>query len=300
METYGGEKKAELVMARQGAKAKKAMKKWGPLMKYLGEKNSLSTYLMIEKDPSKLIKSIKNKEVDLIIDTFYQFIVLDTEQNFNFRMNMWRKGVQNYSGCLVSAKENKISINDLEGKKIVFEDPYSTGSFALPMTELSKNGYLDKLYYKNGTNLKKSTNAKTAREAIANHKVEKGKVFYTFSNDDSTSYLWLKKGYIDVVGASCKILKEHPDLRLVAKSVAIPRAIVATHKEMKSDLEKSIISNLLELKEQDKIMQACGRCKKASILSAEELQLIDNLRPVLSNIYLKSKNDMKQEMKLTH
>lgn len=131
----------------------------------------------VAKSTDEMIALLKNGEVDVIFDSTYPATLISDATGGSIVLRRWRFGVEEYGSVIFASKASGIkSINDLKGKMIAMDAPYSTSGFMLPAVYLTENG-LD-LHGKKASN----------------EPVPANQVGFVFAYDDENILQWVLSG----------------------------------------------------------------------------------------------------------
>lgn len=152
----------------------------------------------------------------------------------------WKKNTSEYHTIIFARKnrnekEGKIDqVQDLEGKLVAFEEPFSTSGYYLPRIKLMETGIsMKKIDF--------TSNERT-----------KNKISYKFSNDDETTLLWVLQGRVDAGAFSNKKFKKYlkgreGDLKVVSKSISVPRHVLNLSPRVSPALSQKLKGILFEM-----------------------------------------------------
>jgi len=89
----------------------------------------------------EMIELLKKGEVDLYFDSTYPATLISDASGAQVVLRRWKFGVETYHSVIFASKESGItSIEDLKGKMVAMDAPYSTSGFLLPAVYLTENG----------------------------------------------------------------------------------------------------------------------------------------------------------------
>ena len=273
-------------MARENAHIRKTIKKWLPLMENVGKSINRKGVVKVYQSPEKLAEDIGQAKVEVVIETIFQFVILDPKNQLTPLLNIWKKGQESYSGCIFSRAD---SSEDIKAGIIGFEDPFSSSSFALPMLALSEQVDIKKISY---INLKKvAKEQKVKRLQVLKDLKKSEKWHYIFAGSDETSLHWLKRGYLDYIGLPCKEEK-NKTLKVVARSVNVPRLIFATHKKLPSQEQSDIQRYLEKVDVGEKFVKKPTKATKITRLSKDEIEIFTSTKEKLLRIWQKVEDEL--------
>ncbi|MFT6985177.1 MAG: phosphonate transport system substrate-binding protein [Psychromonas sp.] len=194
--------------------------------------------VLLARSKQELARQLQQGDVDLVTETAFSAIYLQAEAGAEPILRKWKKGIAEYHSVIFVRKDSGINnLQDLKGKTIAFEDANSTSAYYLPAYALINAGL----------NLEQLS---TPRE-----KASADFVGYVFSKQEINTSVWVHKGRVDA-GALSNIdwqkkshMPEsfHPDLKIIHKSISIPRAIEVLRKELPIAVKARIKMLLLNI-----------------------------------------------------
>jgi phosphonate transport system substrate-binding protein len=124
-----------------------------------------------------MVQLLKNGEVDLYFDSTYPATLIGDAAGARIVLRRWKFGVETYQSVIFASKESGIaSIEDLQGKMIAMDAPYSTSGFLLPAVYLTENGL------------------KLSGKANGNAAVDPDEIGFVFAYDDQNVLQWVLSG----------------------------------------------------------------------------------------------------------
>ncbi|PHQ79724.1 MAG: phosphate ABC transporter substrate-binding protein [Coxiella sp. (in: Bacteria)] len=218
---------------------------------------------------------IKQKKVDLYIDSPYPALVISQRAPSVIKMRRWKKGISTYRSVIFVKYNSSIKdIAGLKGKMIAFEEPFSTASYFLPKTALQQKGYVLE---------KKSASSITPSQEV---------IGYTFSGNDKNTIAWVLHGKV-VAGAMNeadfdKFSKLHPQetqkLRVLVETMYVPRHVVSFRKGMPAKLQKKIeqlLANMHNTIEGGKVLIKFEKTTKFDMLPAKQKKDLNALKNLI-------------------
>src|SRR5690349_7264546 len=116
-----------------------------PIVDYLA--SQLTDYgitggeVRVASSTEEMIQLLKNGEVDLYFDSTYPATLISDASGSQIILRRWRFGVETYNGVIFASKDSGITdIEDLKGKMVAMDAPYSTSGFLLPAVYLTEHG----------------------------------------------------------------------------------------------------------------------------------------------------------------
>lgn len=172
-----------------------------------------SIEIVITQSMQQMADKLKQREVDLFIDSPYPSLFVSQHSGSQMTLRRWKKGVGQYSSVIFVHKTSPYqSIDDLKGVRIAFEEPFSTASYFLGAAALLEHGLTPI------PNEEKQSTTNSVR--------------YRFSGDDSSTVAWVLRRRIDAgaIGQpNFDKLKSstRQKLRVIYQSPSVPRHIVS-------------------------------------------------------------------------
>ena len=191
-----------------------------------------------KNEVSSLIKLLKEREIDIVIESTLPTVLLKRSASAYPILTVWRKGRESYRSLLFVRKDSGIGrASDLKGKIIAFEDPGSTSAYFLPKIILRSKGL----------NL--------VKVGSFNSPVPKGTVGYTFAGSEINISSWVfhKKvaaGAVSNIDWSTKDKIPEPykkEVKIILKSEPIPRTLVSVREGLDKALVERIKEELLSM-----------------------------------------------------
>jgi len=125
----------------------------------------------------EMIQLLKDGEVDLYFDSTYPATLISDVSGAQIVLRRWKFGVETYQSVIFASKESGIaSIEDLQGKMVAMDAPYSTSGFLLPAVYLTENGL------------------KLSGKASNSAAVNPDEVGFAFAYDDENILQWVLNG----------------------------------------------------------------------------------------------------------
>lgn len=266
-----------IVLADISNNPQKKIRKFQPLADYLAA--NLSQFdqgkVKIAPDMATMIKWLKSGEVDIYIDSPYPAMLAINHADAKPILRRWKKGSAEYHSIIFTISDRNItSLEDLKGKKVAFDHPFSTTGYMLPLVEL----------------IEAQLNPQETKSP--NSRISEDRVGYIFSYEDENSIEWLLSGKVSAAAIdNIAFEKMSPDLKektlILAKTEKIARNLVLVRGDMSPDKINAISSTLIELDQTAKgriVLEKFSRTTKFDNFPTEE-----NLSKV-QNLYQKTQN----------
>jgi phosphonate transport system substrate-binding protein len=171
-------------------------------------------------------------KVDLYLDSPLAAMAVSCLSGSKFLLRRWKKGLSNYHTVIFVDKESGIHrLEDLRGRTIAFDDPYSSLSYLLPKMVLAQAGY---------TLVPKSQPS----EAVLPDEVG-----YVFSGSDANTMVWVLRGKVLVGAMDSQSYQQEARhhrqrLRILHTTLALPRHIVSARADLSPPLVRRIVEVL--------------------------------------------------------
>lgn len=230
------------------------------LQKKLSQKN-INIKVEIPKDMATAIKLIKNKKLDIFIDSLYPTLKVQDKTNIQINLKRWKNNSAGYNSIIFVKKNSDINnIQNLKGKTIAFEDPFSTSSYFVPKKALERQ-----------------------KLVLSNEEKNKEHIKYVFSKNEMNSSAWVVFGKVDAATTDSVTFNKFDKklYKIIYKSDFIARQLVSFSKNIKAELKKEIINILLNMHNdlEGKIaLRNFSETKKFSLIKDEELKLWEKFR----------------------
>jgi phosphonate transport system substrate-binding protein len=116
-----------------------------PLAKYLSQElraeGVTEGKVLVAHDINELASFFRQGKVDLHIDSYVRSLALNRLVGTKLLLRRWKKGVAEYHGLIFVRQDGNISkLEELRGKKIAFDEPFSAVGYLLPKMMLIEKG----------------------------------------------------------------------------------------------------------------------------------------------------------------
>lgn len=174
---------------------------------------------------------IRDGAVDLYIDSPFPSLVVRQLSRSQFLLRRWKKGLAEYRSLIFTRADAAIRrLEDLQGKRIALEEPYSTTGYLLPKAALVEKGL------------------KLAPKTDHGVPVGTDEVGSLFTYDDQSTVVWVLRGKtdagaIDQQGYELYAKASLHHLSVLYESPWLPRQIVS----IRPDLPPALIARIRAL-----------------------------------------------------
>ena len=257
------------------------IKKHSVINNYLVEKlkgtGVTSCEIVAAPNSDKMVKLIKEKKVDLVIETVFAILFMKDKAPVDIILRRWKKGIGEYETYFIVKKDSSISsLKGLSGKIIGFEDPDSSSARWMPQVMLNKEGYVLK-------EVKGDSNINLAKNEIG----------YVFTGDSENTPIWIMKNKIDIGAISTNDFNDtseqiRNELKVITKSAPIPRQLIAIRSDYDKKIRDKIISVFVDMSENNEgkdILKQWEKTSKLDRITKDVQKTIDNIRGLIR--YLK-------------
>lgn len=211
------------------------IKKFLPITRYLAKQLQSEGVsqgrVVVAKGIHQMATYIREGKVDLYIDSPFTSIAVSRLSGSKFLLRRWKKGISEYHTFIFVRKDSGINrLDDLKGRMIAFEEPYSSSGYLLPKMTMTQEGL----------------SLSQKRDAL--NPVGPDEVGYVFSWEDENTMSWVlrKKAAAGAIDNQ-KYLKEARDsiesLKIIYETLSIPRHIVS----YRADLSKKLVDRIKEI-----------------------------------------------------
>lgn len=219
------------VSAEPGAEVKKL----APFVTYLAKQLLVEGIdqgkVIVARSIPEMASFLREGRVDLYIDSPFPAMAVGHLSGSKFLLRRWKKGVAEYRTVIFTRKDSGIArLEDLRGKIISFEEPYSTSGYFLPKVMLLQRGL--HLIPQKGFS----------------ERVGSGEVGYRFSYADETTMVWVLKGIVAAGAMDNQSYlrwagRDVEQLQVLHESFPTPRHILS----YREDLSPLLVARIKEI-----------------------------------------------------
>ena len=219
------------------------MAEFQPLLDYLVE--HLEEYgiedgeVLIAQDTAEMARLLESGEVDLYIDAAIPSLEVCATAGCDFALRQWKGGDAELAGIFVTSKTSGItSLEDLQGRVIMLEQPHSSVGHILPLAAL----------FEKGITTRKVDNAEAT--------VEADEVGYVVAPGGQSSMSLLLSGEIDALAIGERAFDRFsPDVQeqavIIERTISAPSQLVAFSPVLDAGVGAEIRRLLISLEETD-------------------------------------------------
>lgn len=225
-----------LVLADISDEPIKKIKRFQPLADYLAD--NLNDYgighgeVLIAPDMETMAGYLRTGKADLYFDSPFPAMIVCDDSGAVPLLRRWKGGVAEYHSIFFAYDDSGIdAIDDLKGKLIAYDEPFSTSGYMLPTAHLVLNGLKTK-------------------HVAASASIDSDIVGYEFAGEDENVVSWVidrkaDAGVLDVEGFEELPEETRSRLKILGVTETVPRQIAV----VRSDLDAAIVSEITSLLE---------------------------------------------------
>lgn len=202
--------------------------------------------VIVASSMEQMASFLREGKVDIYVDSPFPTLVINKLSHSRLLLRRWKRGVAEYHSVIFVRKDSGVRrIEDLRGKVLAFEEPFSTSAYFLPKTSLI------------------AVREKLTEVASFRAKVKPGEIGYVFSDDDENTMVWVLRGRV-AAGAMSRAnfrelaKKQLGDLQVIHVTGSVPRHVVNYRSDLDPTLVqriKAILLHMHELEEGRKVLQ---------------------------------------------
>ncbi|MFQ5841831.1 MAG: phosphate/phosphite/phosphonate ABC transporter substrate-binding protein [Thermodesulfobacteriota bacterium] len=240
-----------------GSNPTREIEKFLPLARYLGgqlqSEGINQGKVVVARGIPQMAALIREGKVDLYIDSPFPSIAVSRLSGSKFLLRRWKKGIGEYRTVIFVRKDSGVKkVDDLKGKIIAFDDPFSSSGYFFPKMALVQKGL-----------------ALVPRRRSSDP-VDAHEVGYVFSYSDDNTIVWVLRRKV-LAGAidNQTYLKEgkryFDRLKIICETFSIPRQIVSYRADLTAKLVariKEILTKMDRSKEGKKTLRSFGKTTK--------------------------------------
>jgi phosphonate transport system substrate-binding protein len=191
----------------------------------------------VAPDMETMARWLKAGEVDLYIDSPYPVLIVSQQSGAKPILRRWKDGIAQYHTVIFARADRGLqSLDDLKGKTIAFEEPFSTSAYLLPLGYLRKAGY------------------QVIEIDQADATLPTDHIGYIFTGDDQNNVQWVISGKVAagaIDSASFERLPEttRAQFTILAETENVPRHLVLVAPQMEPQRQEAIAEILVNMDE---------------------------------------------------
>jgi phosphonate transport system substrate-binding protein len=250
--------------------------KFLPLARYLAQElqsDGIDDGRVVVADSIRQMAAfVRDGKVDLYLDSPFPTLAVSRLAGSRLLLRRWKKGMSDYHTVIFTRQGSEINrLEDLQGKMIAFEEPFSTSGYFLPKLVLVQAGLT------------------MAAKGEAADPVGPEEVGYVFSNTDESTIVWVLRGKVVAGAMDHQTFLEQakgglPHLKIVYETFAIPRQLVSYRADLPPSLVARIKGILLQMDQREegtKVLHAFEGTTRFDAIPEPAMDLFEKVRPFL-------------------
>lgn len=242
------------------------VKKFVPLAAYLARQLHPDGIdqgkVVVAKSIPEMASLLREGKVDLYIDSPFPSMAVARLAGSKFLLRRWKKGIAEYHAVIFTHKDSGVDrVEDLRGRTIVFEEPFSSSGYFVPVAILRQHGL------------------RLVAKKDHSDPVGPGEVGYVFSYADENTMLWVLRraasaGAMDDQSYLKEGRGDLSHLKVIHTSFPIPRHILSYRADLPARLVariKNVLVAMDQSEEGKKALQDFEKTTKFDELSEESL-----------------------------
>jgi phosphonate transport system substrate-binding protein len=231
--------------------------------------------VVVVRSIPEMAELMKGGGADLMFDSPYPTLAVGHLAGSKVLLRRWKGGKSGYrSLVLVRADSPIVSVKDLRGKIVAFEDNYSTSGYFLPAAELRRSGLA----------LREVPSPRAS--------VKADEVGYVFSDNYANSLTWLLHGRADAAGVGEHdyerfLKRETAQMRVVLETPNVPRNLVSVRGDLPAALVARIRDMLVELERTPKgkaLLESLDKTTRFDALPEDAEPALESMRRLLKEL----------------
>lgn len=242
------------------------IEKMTPLAKYLAAQlhsNGIDDgRVVVARSMNEMAGFLREGKADVFIDSVFPSLVVSRLSGSKLLLRRWKKGRGDYHAVVFVRKDSGITrLEELKGKRIAFEEEFSSSGYLFPKVLLIQKGLKP---------------VPTERDFAA---LKPGEVGYVFSSDDWNTLLWVVRGKVHAGAMDNQTFQQrgrpyYDQLSVIAESPSMPRQVVSVRSSLPAALAARIRDLLVKMNQSEqgkKVLQAFEATTRFDELSPQAL-----------------------------
>jgi len=243
-------------------------KKFSPLASYLArqlqsEGIDHGKVVVAESIPA-MSALLKAQRIDLYIDSLFPSLAVSRLSGSKLLLRRWKRGKSEYQSIIFTRKDSGIArLEDLKGKVIAFEEPFSSSGYFLPKLDLLKKGF------------------RLAPKRQGSEPVKADEVGYIFSHGDTNTLFWVLNGMVAAGAVDDQkyfmFARNRDSFRIVHESASFPRQLVSFRADFPTKLLARVKELLLDMHQSEEGEKALRDFESTTKFDEIPVQVIDRM-----------------------
>jgi phosphonate transport system substrate-binding protein len=247
-------------------------KKFSPLASYLArqlksEGLDQGKVVVAESIPA-MSSLLQTRQVDLYIDSLFPSLAVSRLSGSKLLLRRWKRGQNEYRSVIFTRKDSSIArLEDLKGKVIAFEEPFSSTGYFFPKVDLLKMKF------------------RLTPKTQGSDPVKTDEVGYIFSHGDTNTFFWVLNGAVAAGAVDDQkyfmFAKNRESFRVVHESVSFPRQLVSCRADFPAKLAarvKELLLNMHQSEEGEKALRDFEGTTKFDEIPVQAIDLMAGLK----------------------
>jgi len=211
---------------------------------------------------------LQSRDADFYIDGFYPSLAVSRLSGSKLLVRRWKMKKSDYRSFIFTRKDSGIArLEDLKGKVIAFDEPYSSSGYFFPKIDLLEKGL------------------RLTLKIQGSDPVKSDEVGYIFGHGDSNTILLVANKAV-AAGATddqkyLTLAKNLESLKIVHETVSFPRQIVSYRADLPANLVtkvKEVLLNMHQTNEGRQVLQAFESTTKFDEIPARDIDFAAGVR----------------------
>ncbi len=247
-------------------------KKFSPLASYLARQLQTDGIdegkVVVAASIPAMSSLMQTRQIDLYIDSFFPSLAVSRLTDSKLLLRRWKMGKSEYQSVIFTRKDSGIArLEDLKGKVIAFEEPFSSTGYFFPKIPLLEN------------------DLRLALKKQGNDPVKPDEVGYVFSHGDSNTIYMVLNGVVAAGTTDDQkyftLAKSLGSFKIIHKTVPFPRQLVSYRADLPANLVTRIRDILLNMHRSEagkQILQAFESTTKFEAIPGRDFDLVAAFR----------------------
>ncbi|MFQ5509817.1 MAG: phosphate/phosphite/phosphonate ABC transporter substrate-binding protein [Leptospirillia bacterium] len=224
----------------------------------------------------RMAEALRAGNVDLFMDSFFSALLISELADSTIVLRRWQLGAAEYHSVIFTRAGSDIdSLEDLRGRIIAFESPFSTASYILPKATLMAAGL------------------SLERQFDVGSVVPDNRVGFLFSGDDRNTATWVWRDRVDAGAINDIQFEALPDaqrerLKVITETAPVPNQLVSFRKDLDPGLAGQLIEILTDMESTEAgidVLDGFDRTERFDLLPTASQAELNQLEQLTSFIH---------------
>jgi phosphonate transport system substrate-binding protein len=247
-------------------------RKFWPLASYLARQLQSEGIdegkVVVAESIAAMSSFLRTGEADLYIDSVFPAVAVSRLSGSKLLLQRWKMGKSDYHSIIFTRKDSGIArLEDLKGKVIAFEEPFSSTGYFFPKMVLLKKGF------------------RMTPKIQGGDPIKSGEVGYIFSHGDSNTILSVLNRVVAAGACDSQkylaVAKNVDRFKIIHETVSIPRQIVSYRADLPAKLVtkvKEVLMNMHQTAEGKQVLEDFENTTKFDEIPVRDMDLMAGLR----------------------